>query len=239
LPRAIASVRALRLSVPYEHVIVDDGSRDGTASYLAAQAADDPRLVIVRRDHSRGVAAARSSALGAARGEFCADLDDDDLLTVSGVEVRLRWLRDHPERWAVHANALRIDEGERYIVGGDVLNFACDDPLLCLRLFYDSAMIPNASTGMFRRSALLELGGWDETLSCCEDYDLWLRGLLRFGPPGFVDTVVSLYRVKERSLGIDSVRTGVHAANQRTVQARIRALAPPGALNAEERHDAG
>ena len=224
-------MRALQLPVPYEHVIVDDGSCDATAAYLAAEAANDARLVVVRHERSRGVAAARTSALRAARGEFCADLDDDDLLTVAGVEARLRWLRQHPDRWAVHANALRIDEQGRYIVGGDVLNFGCDDPAACLRLFYSSTMIPNASTGMFRRAALLELGGWDAALSCCEDYDLWLRGLLRFGPPGFVATIVALYRVKERSLGIDSLRSGVHAANQRTVQARIRSLAPPGALD--------
>jgi glycosyltransferase involved in cell wall biosynthesis len=230
LPQAIASVRALQLSVPYEHVIVDDGSCDGTADYLAAEAAADPHLKIVRHRESRGVAAARNSALAAARGAIVADLDDDDLLTVAGVETRLRYLAGHPERWAVHANALRIDEEGRYLIGADVQNRACDDPAACLLLFHSSAMIPNASTGMFRRAALLELGGWDATLSCCEDYDLWLRGLLRFGPPGFVDAIVALYRVKERSLGIDSVRSGAHDRNQQTVQTRIRALAPPGAL---------
>ena len=230
LPQAIASVRALRLSVPYEHVIVDDGSRDDTAAYLAAEAGADAHLTVVRHATSRGVAAARSSALQAAHGAIVADLDDDDLLTVAGVDLRLRYLRDHPERWAVHANALRMDEAGRYLIGGDVLNYACDDPRDCLRLFYTSAMIPNASTGMFRRAALLELGGWDATLSCCEDYDLWLRGLLRFGPPGFVAAVVAMYRVKESSLGIDSLRSGVHDRNQQTVQQRLRALAPPGAL---------
>src|SRR5579883_3677401 len=66
LPQAVASVRALRLSVPYEHVIVDDGSCDGTAAYLAAAAAADPRLTIVRHPSPRGVAAARTSALKAA-----------------------------------------------------------------------------------------------------------------------------------------------------------------------------
>jgi len=224
LPQAIASVRALRLTCVHEHVVVDDGSTDGTAAYLDAEARADPRLRVVRHESPRGVAAARNSALAAARGAFVVDLDDDDLLLSTGVARRHRYLLEHPECWAVHANALKIDEGGRYLVGQDVVNYPCLDPARCARLFFTSEMIPNASTGMYRREALVALGGWDESLSCCEDYDLWLRSLARYGPPGFLDEFVALYRKKERGLGIDSVRSGAHARNQTTVQARWRHL---------------
>jgi glycosyltransferase involved in cell wall biosynthesis len=224
LPLAIASVRALRLAVPYEHVIVDDGSEDGTVEYLEQQAASDPHLRRQRHPRPRGVAAARTTAVLAARGEFLVDLDDDDLLTAGGIERRLQYLVANPERWAVHANALKIDADGRYLIGEDVRNYACDDPERCAQLFLSSRMIPNASTAMYRRAALLELGCWDAGLSCCEDYDLWLRSLVRFGPPGFVDAVVALYRRKDSGLGIDSIRSGVHAQNQRCVQARFRRL---------------
>ena len=224
LPQAIASVRALRGSCSYEHVVVDDGSTDDTSDYLAAECRADPRIRAVRHDSPRGVAAARNTALAAARGAFVVDLDDDDLLLESGVERRHRYLLEHSERWAVHANALKIDEGGRYLIGEDVINALCLDPARCARLFYSSEMIPNASTAMYRRTALVDLGGWDESLSCCEDYDLWLRSLDRYGPPGFLDEFVALYRKKDRGLGIDSVRSGAHARNQRRVQERWRHL---------------
>jgi glycosyltransferase involved in cell wall biosynthesis len=227
LPLALASVRALRLSCPYEHVVVDDGSDDGTAAYLDEQAAADPRLTWGRHAAPRGVAAARNSAAERARGELLVDLDDDDLLTVHGVEARYRYLLQHPEFWAVHANALKIDEAGRYLIGEDVLNFFCADPDRCAELFSTSTMIPNASTAMYRRAALLELGGWDESLSCCEDYDLWLRSLERYGPPGFLDTVVALYRKKEQGLGLESIRSGAHARNQRLLQQRHAHLLRP------------
>lgn len=220
LPLAIASVQALRLSCPWEHVIVDDGSDDATPAYLAALAADDPRIVVVRHAQPRGVAAARNSAVKAARGEFLVDLDDDDLLTVDGVEQRYAYLRARPHFWAAHANAAKIDESGRYLLGEDVRNFFCADRITCARHFYESTMIPNASTAIYRREALLALGGWDETLRCCEDYDLWLRSLERYGPPGFVDTIVTLYRKKTQSLGIDSIRSGLHERNQRVLKAR-------------------
>ena len=224
LPLAIASVRAMRFSRPYEHVIVDDGSDDGSTDYLRAEAAADPRIRPVYHDTQRGVAVSRNSAARHARGAYLADLDDDDLLTVSGVEQRYRYLDDHPEYWAVHANALRIDEAGRYLIGADVTNYACPDRVRCADLFSHSAMIPNASTALYRRDALRALGGWDESLSCCEDYDLWLRSVDRYGPPGFLDAIVALYRTKEHGLGIDSVRSGAHARNQRLVQARFAYL---------------
>ena len=196
LPHGLASVAALRLSCPYEHVIADDASTDGTADYLAALAAR------------------------AARGRFLVDLDDDDLLLAEGVERRYRYLLAHPEYWAVHANALKIDAEGRYLVGEESANFLCTDRRECARHFYESTMFPNASTAMYRRELLLALGGWDEALSCCEDYDLWLRSLERYGPPGFLDAPVALWRKKERSLGIDSIRSGAHERNQALLKAR-------------------
>ena len=226
LPLAIASVQALRLVGTWEHVIVDDGSDDGTSKYLADLTARDPRIVPVRHERARGVAAARNSALRTARGEYLVDLDDDDLLAVDGVARRVAYLKAHPEFWAAHANAAKIDEAGRYLIGEDVRNFLCTDRATCARHFYESTMIPNASTAIYRRQALLDLGGWDEALACCEDYDLWLRSLERYGPPGFVDSIVAFYRKKERGLGIDSVRSGIHERNQRFLRARWAHLLP-------------
>jgi glycosyltransferase involved in cell wall biosynthesis len=220
LPLAIASVQALRLSCPFEHVVVDDGSDDDTAASLAEQAANDPRIRWIQHATPCGVAAARNSAARHAHGDLLVDLDDDDLLTADGVEARHQYLREHPEFWAVHANALKIDEHGSYLIGEDVRNYFCGDRARCAELFYTSTMIPNASTAMYRRAALLELGGWDESLACCEDYDLWLRSVERYGPPGFLDTVVALYRKKADGLGSESIRSGVHACNQRLLQRR-------------------
>jgi len=109
LPMAIASVRASRLSRTSEHVVIDDGSSDGTPDFLRAEAATDPYLRWQSQPAPMGVAAARNRALALARGTFVVDLDDDDLVTVDGIEHRLRYLRSHPDTWAVHANALKID----------------------------------------------------------------------------------------------------------------------------------
>ena len=48
----------------------------------------------------------------------------------------------------VGPNALKIDEAGHYLLGEDVHNFLCTDPRACARHFYDSTMLPNASTAM-------------------------------------------------------------------------------------------
>jgi succinoglycan biosynthesis protein ExoO len=61
-----------------EVIVVDDSSTDGTAQRLAALAADDPRVRVLRPTRRMGAAGARNLALDAARGEWIALLDADD-----------------------------------------------------------------------------------------------------------------------------------------------------------------
>ncbi|AMV25186.1 Putative glycosyltransferase EpsH [Gemmata sp. SH-PL17] len=77
LDRALASLRAQTLT-DWELVAVDDASRDESARALDAFAAADPRARVLRHATNRGQAAARNTALRAARGELIAYLDQDD-----------------------------------------------------------------------------------------------------------------------------------------------------------------
>jgi len=77
LPDAVHSVFAQGELVA-ELVIVDDGSTDGTADFLADLAADQ-RVTIVHHDTARGVSAARNAGVRVARGDLIAFQDSDDI----------------------------------------------------------------------------------------------------------------------------------------------------------------
>src|SRR5687767_8086677 len=62
----------------FEVLVVDDGSDDDTPARVAAFAARDPRVVLLRQQRG-GVAAARNLAISRSRGELVAPLDADDL----------------------------------------------------------------------------------------------------------------------------------------------------------------
>src|ERR1700730_3102790 len=75
LPRAIASVLA-QGDARFELIVVDDASRDGTPSYLAALA--DPRIRVITAERNGGPSAARNLGLKAAPRGIVAFLDSDD-----------------------------------------------------------------------------------------------------------------------------------------------------------------
>ena len=82
---ALDSLRAQTLD-GWRAILVDDGSTDATTALFRAAAAGDPRFRLVRHDASRGLGAARNTALDLVETTFVAFLDADDELTPAALE---------------------------------------------------------------------------------------------------------------------------------------------------------
>ena len=84
LPRAVDSVLRQTFA-DWELIIVDDGSTDETARYLAGLR--DPRVSVFSHSLNRGVAAAKNTGLDHIRGEWFTILDSDDEATPDALAV--------------------------------------------------------------------------------------------------------------------------------------------------------
>lgn len=84
LPRAVDSVMQQSLS-DWELIIVDDGSTDETARYLAGL--EDPRVSLFSHPYNRGVAAAKNTGLDHVRGEWFTTFDSDDEMMPDALAV--------------------------------------------------------------------------------------------------------------------------------------------------------
>ena len=62
---------------PFECIVIDDASTDGTADIVQAIAEHDPRVVLLRLPENVGVSAARNRGLDVVRGEWVAFHDAD------------------------------------------------------------------------------------------------------------------------------------------------------------------
>jgi glycosyltransferase involved in cell wall biosynthesis len=188
LTGAIATVQAQTFA-DWELLVADDGSTDDTAT-IAARHAADPRIRLLPGPHAERCVA-RNRALAAARGELVAFLDTDD-----------RW---HPEKLGqqVAALAARPEAGLCYTIARFV---DVEDRPLPIRkplAARDGDVFPALVRGnliilasvVARRAAVLEAGGFDETLPeyGCEDWDLWLR-LARRRPVAVVNEELTHYR---------------------------------------------
>ena len=180
VPAAIRSVLE-QTCTNWQLIVVDDGSDDDTAQVVAGFAALDPRVQLIRQAPS-GVCAARNAGLRAADGEYVAFIDSDNAWVPQFLETSLRAL-DGASVIGVHAAVELKDERGQ----SQYLAFSGDrDDLLYGGNFID------LNTLVTRRTALLEIGGFDEDLRRWVDYDLVIR-LFEIGDFLFLPFVGVIY----------------------------------------------
>lgn len=150
-----------------ELIVIDDGSRDGTADLLAAIA--DPRLR-VERGAPAGLTASLNRALALARAPLVARLDADDVALPERLARQRAFLAAHPEVGLLGAGAREVDAAGREIA---VRLPPTDDAALRAALIRRNPFIHSA---VIARRALVErAGGYDESVPVAQDYDLWMR----------------------------------------------------------------
>ena len=158
---------------PDEIIIVDDGSKDGTLS-IAQDLADKHAKIQVLTRSNGGPSAARNAGLEKAKGEYLLFLDADDRLHENAIRNHLTAFKDHPEAAMVFRAYDGIDKNGAFRGSNQtpVEDVSLED--LALRVI----AIPSIS--MYKKSALIDIGGYNEYFRRSEDVDLNLR-LVRIG----------------------------------------------------------
>lgn len=142
--------------------VVNDGSTDGTGSLLDSIAATDHRVVVSHQPNA-GPAAARNRAIAGCRAEWITFLDSDDLLLPDAVAGHFSWLAENP--------------GYAAVMGRSRTEFqpGVEPPPLIAAKFARDETVPIFHTALLRRDAVVNVGGYDESLRIAEDTDLHLR----------------------------------------------------------------
>lgn len=155
-----------------EVLVVDDASGDRTPEILTALQSRDERLRVLSLPTQVGPSAARNLAISAARGDFVTGLDDDDLILSDRIETLLAAYHSGLA-FVCSAFSLRSATARERTLNNRGSLITLTD-LLFFNAVGNQALVP--------REYLLSVGGFDEAMSGFEDYDLWLRLALRYGP---------------------------------------------------------
>lgn len=155
----------------FELVVVDDGSID-TTTQLLAEFGDRLRIVT---QQNLGASAARNAGIRAARYDLLAFLDSDDRFAPGKLVTQAAAMAEHPDALISHTDEVWFRNNQ--LLNQKKIHTRSGGDLFAKSL---RICVVGMSTVMVRRGLFDEVGIFDETLPCCEDYDLWLRVACRF-----------------------------------------------------------
>ncbi len=184
-----------------EILVVDDCSTDDIAAAVAT--VGDDRVRLVPRAQNGGASAARNTGLQAARGDFVAFQDSDDISLFDRFEQEMALMQSLPDDYiGVYAAAIAhtdTTEADRARAAARVLPPVDRSPLsgdLAGATLWGNFI--DMPTMLLRRAAALEAGPFDERLRNNVDWDFTLR-LTRLGKFGFVPQPLYVFSYAPRS----------------------------------------
>lgn len=170
------------LAQTYPHlevILVDDASTDASREVLARYAQDNPHWKTLFLSQNVGSCAAFNAAFQQTHGEFIIDFATDDVLLPRRVAQQIAAFQQLPSDYGVvYTDAELIDEASQHIrrhYRRDARGRLHPRPAAgwvfaeVLRRYFI-----NTPTMMMRRATLLEINGYDESLTY-EDFDFWVR----------------------------------------------------------------
>jgi len=153
---------------PIEITVVNDGSTDNTIDI-----AQRYPVKLVNQSNI-GIARTLNKCIGLSQGDYYVLLSADDKLYPTFVEKTIKILLEHPEVAFAYGYGFFFGNTQGIIKGPD----------------YSLSLVKNGmlkgGCALVRKSAFLQTTGFDPTLKCLEDWDLWLS----FAENGFYGKLI-------------------------------------------------
>lgn len=183
----------------FELITVDDGSTDSSADVLADLARNDRRVRVIRT-RNRGVATALNTGIAAAKGEFIARMDADDVSEPTRFEKQANHLTQYEACIAVGCRMTLIDGNniplrKQHRIHGAIQIFEAGKSF---RNFPPSPPAIPHPTAMLRSAAIKAIGGYRSSFPLAQDRDLWWR-LGTLGEIHCLPDRLHRYRVHDKS----------------------------------------
>ncbi|MDD5376750.1 MAG: glycosyltransferase [Candidatus Gracilibacteria bacterium] len=156
----------------FELIIINDASTDKKVEEIILQyQQSDNRIIYIKNEVNLERSTSKNKGANQAKGDYIAFIDDDDTWSnVRKLEKQIEVLTHFTQVGIVGTYATCIDEN--YVNIGNISTHNTDadirNNLLLTNQFIQSSIL-------IRKDIFQKVGGFNESMNLCEDYDLWLR----------------------------------------------------------------
>jgi len=194
----------------WELIVINDGSSDQTLAILqeivkegqfssseVRETPTAPPQIRIFSQLQAGVSASRNRGAAQAQGEFLAFLDADDLWARDKLELQLQALENTPQACLAYSWTNYIDVANKFLYPGSHVSYQGE----VYEYLLINNFLENGSNALIRRDKFQQAGGFDESLTGGEEWDLFIR-MAREHEFVAVSQVQVLYRLSDRASSV-------------------------------------
>lgn len=152
----------------FEFLIIDDGSTDGSLDIIRSYT--DSRIRLVEHKKNQGLIATLNEGIKLAEAPLIARMDADDISLPTRLEKQLKSLTENKDVVAVGSDATAISTDNRPLY--EQITLPSHEAIQ--RILAVACPFVHGSV-VFRKDAVLQIGGYRAEAYLVEDYDLWAR----------------------------------------------------------------
>lgn len=154
----------------FELIVIDDGSTDNSRDIIEKYREDERFTIIYQKN--KGLNVTNNIAMRIAKGKYIVRLDADDFLEPNALEEMSRVLEQDPTLGLVFPDYYYVNEAGHRTGEERRHNFEKEVSL------YDQPA--HGACTMIRLEYLKVLGGYNESFTCQDGYDLWLKFITHY-----------------------------------------------------------
>jgi glycosyltransferase involved in cell wall biosynthesis len=192
--------------MPFEYLVIDDGSTDRTAEILENYGS---RINYVRKENG-GQASAINLGFQLASGKYASIVNSDDPIPNCGLfKKSIEILENHSEIVCTYPDWSIINDNGKIVKTIQVLDYSIEE-------MYGNFNCLVGPGGVFRTELAKKVSGWDVSFKYVPDYDFWLK-LAHFGQFKRIPQNLATWRQHPGSISVKS-------KNRNMAMERIRVI---------------
>ena len=158
--------------IDFEFIVINDGSPNPKVQH-ELEAIEDERLIVIRQENS-GFTRALNKAIELSRGKFIAIHGAGDVSKPTRIFEQVNYLEKNKEAVAVGSGFTQVSASHKFR-----RRYFPPDKVCSLETLKKNMPFTHGSI-MYRKSALIKVGGYDIRFKYCSDWDL-LHRLVKTG----------------------------------------------------------